>query len=64
MQAGKRGRPFSGKPTRSSWLTIRLRADEHDQVIRAAVKRGQSVTGYARTLILRDSISTDSPPSS
>lgn len=62
--APRRGRPKTGGPLRRSWLTIRLRDDEYDAVIKAANARGKKVAAYARAVILRDSINTDSPKSS
>ena len=53
-----------GPPRRRNWLTIRLRDDEHDAVIKAANARGKKVASYARSVILRDSINTDSTKAS
>ena len=47
----KRGRPRVAEPMAP--ISVRFKASEHDQIIKAALDQGVSVTSFMRAVVLR-----------
>jgi uncharacterized protein (DUF1778 family) len=51
LRTPPRGRPRVAEPMAP--ISVRFKASEHDQIIKAALERGMSVTGFMRAAVLQ-----------